>query len=200
MNPNQQDYSFITQGGGSSPLRSFAPKSQKQRITMLALAGGVVLLLIIVVMVIVNLFGSNNSKKLSDLAATQNEVQRIMDLGVAGASSSSVRALAQTASSTLASQKQRTINIASDKGIKITEKQLASSKKVKIDNLLQTAKNSNNFDDTFSKVYEDEITSYYSKLKTLVSSEGDKTVKTALVDYANNTAVLSLNYKPKTTN
>lgn len=192
------------QGGGKSPIQSFAPKSQKQRIILVGVISGIVLLLIIIGMIIVNLFSTDNSKKLTDLAATQNEIQRIMDLGVDGATSSSVKAVAQTASSTLASQKQRTISIATKKGIKINDKQLASKKpastdKNSVDKILDSAKNANNFDDTFNKVYEEQITNYYSELKTLIGSESDKTVKTALVDYANNAALLSLNYKPSTT-
>ena len=199
MNPNQPDYNFILKGSTVKASGGLAPKTQKQRLMLVGFIAGSVLLLIIGAMIIVSLLSVDDTKKFTDLATTQNEIQRIMDLGAAGASSSSVKSIAQSASSTIASHKKRTMSIGSKKGVKISDKQLIGTKSTEPDNVLLAAKNTDNYDEVFMKIYQQELAAYSKKLQTLRGSENDKTFKSALDEFTANTTLL-YSYASKTMN
>lgn len=194
MNPNQQEYNFIYQGGSKNNSFFSAPKNNKQNIIMIGFSLLGVVVIAIIATIIIGIFKVDNSKKLTDLATYQNELQRIMEIGAEDSKSNAIKALAQTAASTYASHKQSTISLATKKGIKITDKQLSLGKSATTEDRLESAKNSNNFDEVFQKVYEEKLTEYQSKLNTLKDNESDKNIKTAIINYLNSTSLMSINY------
>lgn len=192
MNPEQhQDYSFINQSNNSKRFSFGSPNSTKQRVVLVGATAAIVLILVIVAMIVVNIFSVDNTKKLTDLAAYQNEASRVMRLGAESANDSKLRIYAQTASSTFASHANKTVAIASKKGIKVTDKQLQSLQKETIDKQLESAKIANKYDEVFTKVYQDIIGAYTNKLRTLRLEEGDKVISNALVEYINAATILN---------
>jgi len=192
MSPEQQqDFSFINQGNAQKRFSFGTPNSPKQRIVLIGASVGIVLILLIVAMIIINLFSVDNTKKLTDLAAYQNEASRVMSLGAESAKDSALRTSAQTAASTLSTHAQKTVSIASKKGIKITDKQLQSLKSGQTDKQLESAKIANNYDEVFTKAYQEIISAYAIKLRNLRLEESDKVINSALVEYLNATTVLS---------
>lgn len=192
MNPEQhQDYSFINQSNNSKRFSFGSPNSTKQRVVLVGATAAIVLILVIVAMIVVNIFSVDNTKKLTDLAAYQNEASRVMRLGAESANDSKLRIYAQTASSTFASHANKTVAIASKKGIKVTDKQLQSLQKETIDKQLESAKIANKYDEVFTKAYQDIIGAYTNKLRTLRLEEGDKVISNALVEYINAATILN---------
>lgn len=196
MNPEQPNYNFIIQGSSGSP-KMMRPKTQKDRIILVSYIAVSIMLLIIVGTVVYNMFSTNYSEKLTDLAASQNEIERVMLLGAEGAKSSTVVSYAQTAAATVASQKRQTIALATKKGIKITDKKLASTKSTKIDDKLTAASSTNSFDETFLGIYEEQLAFYQKKLADFSSSESNENIKSSLVEFTNQIPLLSSNYKTK---
>lgn len=200
MDPQKIDYSFIAQSNNSGKPQVFAPKSQKQRIMLVGFIAVSIFLVGIVIMIAINLFTVDNTKKLTDLALLQNELQLITERGSEESRDGSLRAVSQTASSTLASHKQNTINLASKKNIKITDKQLAANISKEINEALDKAKSANNFDDVYVSIYDSRLASYGKKIKELYESESDKTIKTALNTYYSGSLLLAKDYKATTQN
>lgn len=196
MNP-QQDYSFIMQNNGTNKSPILAPKTQKQRIFLVLFITGAIVLLGILLMIIINIFSVDNSKKLTDLAITQNEIQRIMDIGVKDSKDGGTKALAQTASSIFATHKQSTITLASKKNIKISDKQLSATKSTETNKKLEQAKNANNFDEVFLEIYDAQLVLYSQKVKELYESENDKSIKTALNNFYKDAGLMPTNYISK---
>lgn len=195
MNPNQTDYSFIMQDGNKNKAQFTGPKTQKQRILLVAFVGIAIMLLLVVVLILINLFSVDNTKKLTDLAKQQTELQRIMELGVKDSGSTKIKILAQTASSTFESHKQSTLAIALNKKIEIPEKQLALGKQAKIDEQLEVAKNSNNYEEVFIEIYENQLALYANKIKELYDKENDEDLKALFSDFYKSAVLMSTNYK-----
>jgi hypothetical protein len=193
MNPQQPDYSFIMQGGNNKKPQLLAPKSQKQRIMIVGFIGFSLLLIGIVIMILLSAFGTNNAKKLTDLAVQQNEFQLILEIGAKDAGNGTLRNISQIAASSLATQKQNTLKLASDKNIKIADKQLVTLNSKKITEELDKAKNNNSFDEVFLSIYNSQLTSYNKNLRELSSSEKDSKIKFAVDSYIKNISVLLSN-------
>lgn len=200
MNPQQPDFSFISQNNNQKKSFIAGAQTKTQRLMLVGLIAVTVIILIVVGSILVNVFTTDYKEKLTDLAAYQTEVVRIMDLGAEGSSSSEIKNISKTASAVISTQAQKTVSVASKKSIKITSKELLSGATTDSDKLLDAAKNNNTYDETFKKIYTAKLTEYQTKLKSLISSEGDKTVKAALTDYYNSLGLLSLDYKPKESN
>lgn len=198
MNPNQPDFSFISQANG--PKRSIfsGAQTKKQRLMIVGFIAIVMIILIIVGSILINAFSTNNKEKLTSLATYQTEISRIMALGADNSTSGNVKGLAQTASLAVSTQAQKTVKIASDKGIKITSKELLTGITTDSDKLLEAAKNNNTYDETFKEIYTKKLTDYQTKLKSMINDEDDKKIKSALVEYYNSLALLAVDYQPKT--
>lgn len=193
MNPQQPDYSFIMQGGNNKKSQLLAPKSQKQRVMIVGFIGFSLLLIGIVIMILLSALGTDNAKKLTDLAIQQNEFQLILERGAKDAEDGTLRNISQIASSSLATQKQNTLKLASDKNIKITDKQLVTLESKKITEELDKAKNNNSFDEVFLSIYNGQLSSYNKKLREISGSEKDSKIKLAVDSYIKSTSILLSN-------
>lgn len=193
MNPQQPDYSFIMQGGNNKKSQLLAPKSQKQRVMIVGFIGFSLLLIGIVIMILFSALGTDNAKKLTDLAIQQNEFQLILERGAKDAEDGTLRNISQIASSSLATQKQNTLKLASDKNIKITDKQLVTLESKKITEELDKAKNNNSFDEVFLSIYNSQLSSYNKKLREISGSEKDSKIKLAVDSYIKSTSILLSN-------
>jgi hypothetical protein len=80
--------------------------------------------------------------------------------------------------------------LASDKNIKITDKQLVTNESKKITEELDKAKNNNNFDEVYLSIYNYQLISYNKKLIEISGSEKDSKIKSAIDSYIKSTSIL----------
>lgn len=170
-------YDFITKSA-TKPRRGIGSmlsgNSTTQRIIFAV--GGLLILLIIGIMLMSYLGKSSkgDTEALIGLAQQQTELVRVAAVGVEKGTSPATKYLASTAQLSIESSRQEIITLLKKGGHKVGEKTLVSKKNAETDNQLDDAAQNNTFDAAFTKILNEELTSYSSSLqKTYNSTQSD---------------------------
>jgi hypothetical protein len=187
----QDPYHFIM-NTEHQPKKSFGPNPGSFKGRLLFVAGGGLLLIIALIMAFSLLFGSreNNSQLLTSLTAEQQEIIRVSDLGVLGATDPATKAFAETTKLSVMTQQQSLTSYLASKKVKVTTVILASKKDATTDTALTSATANNRFDDVFTEMLKARLASYATALKRSYDSSSNQASKKILADSYNSTTQL----------
>jgi hypothetical protein len=183
MDPNKPDYDFILNSGKTtkkSPFPMPSGNSQTQRI--LIVVGGAVLLLIVGLMLF-NLIlggGGSASEKVAQITIDQQEIVRIAERGTKDAVGTDTKAYAQTVKLSVETQQKKLLEALSKQGKKMDSKLLATGKNTDNDKALDSAAQSNRFDEALMKYMRETLAEYQQDLKEAYDQSGNKNTKAAL--------------------
>lgn len=169
--PSQQNpYDFITNPGGPAKQPRLGGGSLKTR--LLVVIGGLLALMILgsVVATVLSSSGRKDTTALKNLAAQQQELIRVAELGADKAVDYKTRSLAYTAKLSVTTQQQKLLAYLSGRGITVTKEELAAKKQSSIDKDLDSAAANNRFDEVFSATLDEELQDYATAMKTIYDS------------------------------
>jgi hypothetical protein len=178
--PKQQNpYEFIM-SSGAAPKKSWlpTPANKTQRIIFVAAGGFILLLLIVVGFSVISGGNNGDTDRLLKLAQQHAEIVRVAEIGTEKARSPQARNLAATTKLTLQSSQGDLLDVV-NKFTKVGSKELAAGKNQDTDKALETAEQSNRFDEAFIETMNKSLSSYSSELKAVYdasSSEDNKRV------------------------
>lgn len=177
----QNPYGFIMEAP-RKPKRSLLPKGSSLMSRVLIAVGGLIVLLIAfsVFTSILSSGSKGNTQALTNLVAEQQEIVRITELSVLGATDPGTVAYAQTAKLTVQSQQVKLIGYLTRNKVKLTPKLLAANKNTKADDALTAAKAANRFDAVAKDMLVTSLTNYASNLKTSYDNSNNNTTKQLL--------------------
>lgn len=165
MNPEPQpNFDFIMNPQKGSKSGGLAGVSKKQRI--MVVVGGVLLLLVLTIIIssIISANTGRASKAVTDLAAYQTELKRVIGLGNDKARDAGLHNKSLTASYTLESDYQLTVKIMTSRGLKAPKDLDTRYSGTQSDQLLEAAEKSNTFDAKYEEIYKEKLTKYKTKL------------------------------------
>ncbi len=177
----QNPYDFITKSG--TPVKKSLFPSGNSKTRRLIIVGGGAIILIMLIVIVVGLINSGGSALKTDyqsLAQQQTELIRVSGIGRTKARQSEAKNLAVTTQYTLTSQQSDLLTIAKKAGASTDVKVLALGKDAKTDTILETADQSNQFDEMFLKTLLAGLKKYQLTLKKLYDSSSNNTTKDAL--------------------
>jgi len=187
MEPN---YDFIM-SSGQSPKRSLLSGSSTKGRAIIFFGGlAFVIVLFVVVGNVLGASGKQASNNITDLAAYQSELKRIIAIGAEKSRDSNLRSKAVTAKYVLESDYQSTVKLMRGRGIKAPKDFTTRYSSKTLDTQLDDADKSNNFDAEYQAIYTEKLTNYKTKMSsiypTLSASEQ------AVVKQQNNNAKILL--------
>ncbi len=175
------NYDFIMQADKKKRRFSFGGGQGKKSSLLLRIGLGV--LTLIVLIFIYNLVfggGDKGAKLLIDLAAEQQEIARVADIGVRDAVGTEAKNIAVTTKTSVATQQKELTSYLIKKKQKITKEQLAIKKDKTVDKTLTEALENNRFDEVFLEVIKERLTDYSTHLETRYQASSNSTVKKIL--------------------
>jgi hypothetical protein len=185
-------YGFIMDTPHKSRKSMLKPNNSSTKSRVLFALGGLTILIIAASIFVSVISGSKqgSTQDLTKLAAEQQEIIRIADLGIKSGVDPGVVAYAQTTKSTVQSQQTKVTAYLVKNKIKLTPLLLNSQKNTKTDAALVAASAANRFDVLFKDTITAELTNYASNLKTNYETAKAKTTKDMLANSYANTALL----------
>lgn len=185
-------YGFILETPHKKKRGIFKPNNNSTASRILFVVGGLFLLVIAAsVLSSVLSKGSKDSvQTLTKLAAQQQEIIRIADLGIKGSIDPSLAAYAQTTKSTVQSHQTKVTGVLLRNKIKVTPLMLNAQKNTRIDTALVTASTANRFDTVYKDTLTAILTTYAADLKIDYNSTSTKSNKEIFGTAYNNTALL----------
>jgi hypothetical protein len=151
------NYDFIMQANKKQRRFSFGGKDSKVRLLI-----------------------KDNVAQLSELAAEQQEIVRIANLGIENAVGAETKNLAITTKLSVASQHEKLLDYLKDRKHKITKEQLAAKKDTSVDKALREAREENNYDSVFKEVIKEDLASYATNLEKSYQSATSTKAKNLL--------------------
>lgn len=178
--PQQQNpYEFIF--NDSAPKRSRFPLMGGSFKDKLILIGGAFVVIIVALFAWSAVFGGGTdpTQKLVGIAQEQNELIRISKIGAEKARLPATQNLAVTSIASISSSQQQ-VTAAIGKKAKISEKVLGAKQDPQSDKQLNEAALNNQFDPTFTKLYQTKIAAYQQNLKSAYDATNNKKTKEIL--------------------
>lgn len=178
----------ITPTGASNPYDFLqdkpAPKKTllpggNSKIGRLIIALAIFVVLIIVGIIVMNILSAPNRALVSDMvlaAQQQNELIRVADIGIKDAVSPDTKNLSINTKLTLETD-QRKLKAVVSKSKNLDEKTLALGRDSATDKTLTSAKQTNSFDQAFTKLLQKELLEYQETLKRVHDNTGNQTTK-----------------------
>jgi hypothetical protein len=188
--PGNNPYGFIldTQHQPKKGLiPNHNPNSTRSRILVALGAGTALVIVAIIAFSLISGGGDNNSQLLTSLAAEQQEIIRVADLGVKGATDPSTQALAEVTKLSVISQQNKLTTYLTDHGVKLAPTSLNTKLNKATDTTLTDATASNRFNDVFTETIKKSLTSYAANVKQSYDSASNTASKTLLADSYNST-------------
>lgn len=179
------NYDFILSGGQKPRGRLSLPGGSSRTGRIIIFGAGLVLLLVISIMFFSLLSSSSraNTDKLISITQQQQEIIRVSTIGIEKARSSATRNLAVTTELSMVSAQKKMLDLLKKRGHKVGLKQLALKQKASTTSALEEAALNNSFDETFTKLINDELTEYRTSVRATYNTSSSKTEK-ALLDEA----------------
>ena len=181
--PPHDPYGFIMDTQ-HQPKRKLQVNSNslKTRLLMVVGIGMFVVIAAIVVMSILTGQKEKSAVLLTSLAAEQQEIARIADLGLKDAKDPSVKAYAGITKLSIITQQTKLITYLGSKNVKIIPATLISKQDKSTDSEFTAAKANNQFDEVLTATLKKSLTAYASSLKTSYQSASNPTSKKLLTD------------------
>jgi len=195
-----QSYDFILNpekpvGKSKLPIPLPGPGSSMAQRLLFVIGGAFVLILILAVGASLLFGGSNSSTDITDLAATQTEIIRVVGLSDQAAKSPDTRAFAASTNAVVESDLAALETAAKGAGIKVNPKLLLSKKDPKVDAALQSATENGRFDEAFTEVLTTKLTAYSKEMSGIYPKIKNKKVKAALDSAYSSTTILIASQK-----
>jgi len=188
----QGEYDFIMNpGSGNLPKKKGGLLGSGSTPTLiLAIIGGVIL--VVVLFVLYSMYGGqpDNKLQLIKVAQQQQELIRISKIGVKESTGTQSRNLAMTTQLSLTSDQAPLLASLKKQKVKIGSKQLAGLKSTKTDQMLETAKNNNRFDEEFMEYIQEQLVEYQKNLETAYKETVNKSLKETLKFQYENASVI----------
>ena len=189
--PPPNPYGFIMETP-RKPKRSLLPNNNSMKSRLIFAVGGLLILI-----VAASIFSSVLSRGkqsttlgLTKLAAEQQEIIRVTDLGIKGATDPSVVAYAETTKLTVLSQQVKLVSYLASHKIKMTPKLLATQVNPRTDAALTAAKAANHYDSHLTETLQSLLTIYANNLKVNYNNAAGPKSKTLLANSYTNIALL----------
>lgn len=209
MNPNQPSGSIPPVPNQPAPGRSNNPygfildtehqpkkpllqnrNSLRSRL-LIVVGGGVgLVILLVIILSLANGGKTDNGKLLGDLVAEQAEIVRVADQGANKGIDPSVRAFAEIAKLSVASQQARLTSYLEAHGVKLTPAQIDAKKSESTDTALNQAISNNRFDDVFTETLKSSLQTYSADLKNNYNVASNADSKKILSDSFTSTTSL----------
>lgn len=185
--PSGNPYDFIL-NPQQQPKRSFLSGGPSK---LLMIAGGTLLLIIILSIVLSLLFsGGGQAGQLKEIAARQEEIVRVAELGLKEAKSPDGLSLATTVSLSVATDQSKLLGALEKSGIKVEPAELNSKKDAETDELLKNAAANNRYDEALTEILTDQLNDYLKLLRSAHQANPDTDTKTALESSFDNASAL----------
>ncbi|MDO8591861.1 MAG: hypothetical protein Q7R60_03005 [bacterium] len=154
--------------------------------------GGVAGLLLLIVLYSLFFGGkTTNADQIFSVAARAQEIARVSTLAQTGSQNTDTKGLAATTSEVLASQEQQLKSYLKSSRIKVDTKKLAAKLDKTSDTALATAKQNNNYDQTYFSYLKTNLVSYQSDITSANKSVGKKAQAILSAAYASVQTLLS---------
>jgi len=190
--PEHNPYGFIMDTQ-HQPQKKAPLGSQNSLMTRILIAGGgVFLLLIIFILVNALVFNKKDPSAvlLISIAADQQEISRLSETGIAGATDPSTKNYVETVKlTTITQQLELSAYLAKNK-VKPLPSELAAKKDTQVDALLTAATKSNRFNEAFDEQIRKNLTVYKNDLEKGYNNASNATSKALLKKAFNSTADL----------
>jgi hypothetical protein len=160
------------------PKKSLLPGGNS-KIGRLIIALVIFVVLVIVGIIVMNILSAPNRALVNDMvlaAQQQNELIRVADIGIKDAVSPDTKNLAINTKLTLETD-QRKLKAVVDKSKNLDEKTLALGRDDATDKTLTSAKQTNSFDEVFTKLLQKELQEYQLTLKRVHDNASNQTTK-----------------------
>lgn len=171
---------FIMKSDQTKPKRFMVGGPKARRILTVVLFGIVLFVLIFVFMAIVRSNNRRGLDELVDLAAYQTELIRVVEIAAKDSTSSTVRGSTQTSRLTLISDLNKTKLMISSLGARVAETDLSKYRTGSINKTLKDAKTANNFDEIYTDLFAEKLTSYEEKLATAYLAQNNIKIKNTI--------------------
>jgi len=190
--PPQNPYGFIMDTEHQKKRGSLTGGNNSFRSRVLLLLGGATLLIIAVIVVssLLSGKGSGNAQLLTDISGQQTEIIRVSGLGLKSATDPSTLALAETTLLSVQSQRSQLNGYLSKNNVKVTPELAAAYLNKETDKALASAMSSNKFDETFTKVIKDSLTTYLTSIEGSYLKASNEESKKILSDSFDSTKLL----------
>lgn len=166
LNPQQQTKRSFLSGGPTK---------------ILLIAGGALLLVVVASIVFSLLFsGGGQTGQLKEIAAAQEEIIRVAELGLKEAKSPDGLSLATTVNLSVTTDQSRLLGALEKSGIKVGSAELTSKKDPKTDELLENAAANNRYDEALTEILTDQLNDYLRLLRSAHQANPNADAKAAL--------------------
>ncbi len=152
-------YDFILKQD-QKPKGHFNGGSLAQRITIAVVVAAVLIIGAVIMISVLGGSSKSNTQVLVSLAQQQTEIARVAGIGADKADSATARNLAITTQLSMESAQQDTLALLKKGGHKVSDSTLGLLKDSQTDEQLNGADGGNTFDDTFTKLLHDKLSSY----------------------------------------
>lgn len=181
MNPNQPNpYDFLNGSNNQKRSPFGAGTSQKTRIIQVVIA---VIVLLVISVITINLLTAGSkatTEKLVKLAAAQQDLVAVSELGSANAREPDNVSRSATTASIVRSQNIELTAYLAKNGVKNLEKQLAKYRDKTYEKTLDEAKKNGNYDEVYRAVFSNRLDLYRSNLQAAYASVEGPTIKKQL--------------------
>lgn len=162
MNPQQSN----KQSGG--------PNSTAKRLLVAVVIGGVIIVAMIVGFTLITSVGKANNDDLVTVQAWQTELARVIELGQKDISDRALANKVTTLELSLSTDQSAIGGLLQERGVKVEKSQLSSKKNADIDDDLEAAKQSGNFNTAFTQAIEEISNGYYASVKDALGDSASK--------------------------
>ncbi|MFZ1324393.1 MAG: hypothetical protein WAQ57_04520 [Candidatus Saccharimonadales bacterium] len=188
--PQQNPYDFITNPGQPGKKPGLGGSPAKTRL-IIVIAGAVLLIVIIsIVAMILSNAGKRDIPGLKSIAAEQQELIRIAELGKDRTTDATTRTLAYNTSLSTTTQQQKLIAYLDTRGTKMDKIQLGIKKDASLEAELESAAANNRFDEEFGKVLNASLLEYNDSLSKAYKSAAGPKSKAILEESFNNSVTI----------
>lgn len=192
--PQQNNYDFIMnpQKPKRSGLLPMGSNPQSKQLLIIIAGVAVFIILLFVVGAILTSHKSGAADQLTRIAEEQSEILHVAGLANQGnASSQLTKNFAQNTALSISTDQLAMTNFLASHGVKVSDKQLALLQDPAIDQKLQTATQSSNFDSVFNDTMKTMLKNYQTSLQQTYAQAANQTEKKLLAaDYSNATLLL----------
>ncbi len=188
--PPQNNYDFLnTQPNAKKPFGG--GRNPKQNLLVSVIFIVVVLVVLVIAFIVFRSLTKKDYSVYKSLVTQQTEIARIAGMGIAKARDSSVKSYAATIYSVTQSEKNDTLAFAKLAGLKISDKELATSAGTNNDSQLTAAEASNQYDQKLTDILDKLIIAYQKDVQTLTAGANSKSEKAIVVKLQNNAKVIA---------
>ncbi len=184
-NQNQYDFILSSQQQQKKSLLPATQSTKNRLLIFILLIVGTITVLVVGIQLLNNI-GKVNNDDLVTVQAYQVELNRILEEVSANTDNPTLKNQFITLQVTLASDQAKLASLLSDRGVKLSEEQLASKEDTEKTDELENAQKNGSYDESATKLVESISNDYFDALKTAANDSASETEDEILQTSANN--------------